>query len=125
MTSQSFYNLKISQSPIREFNNLYLLGLINSLLLSYYFIQLFGSYKKLFPRILIEKIKDLPIKVPENDREKEIALKIIEKVEVLIDSDEKESNKLIQIQQDINNLVFNLYGLSDSQKQHIIKFLIN
>ncbi len=123
MTSQSFYNLKVCQSPIKEFNNIYLLGLLNSLLLSYYFIQLFGSYKKLFPRILIEKIKDLPIKVPENEKEKEIASSIIEKVKILLDSDEKESNKFKQIQKSIDNLVFILYELPDSQKQHILEYM--
>ncbi|MFX1269699.1 MAG: N-6 DNA methylase, partial [Promethearchaeota archaeon] len=58
LTSQSFYNLKIIKSPITEFNHFYVLGLINSQLLSYYFIKIFGSYKKLFPRILIEKVKN-------------------------------------------------------------------
>ncbi|MFW9824449.1 MAG: Eco57I restriction-modification methylase domain-containing protein, partial [Candidatus Thorarchaeota archaeon] len=60
-TSQSLYNLKIHKSPIREFNNFFLLGILNSLLISYFFIKSFGSYKKLFPRILIEKVQDLPI----------------------------------------------------------------
>jgi hypothetical protein len=125
LTSQSFYNLKVCQSPVKEFNNIYLLGIINSLLLSYYFIQLFGSYKKLFPRILIEKIKDLPIRVPEKEWEKEVASKIIEKVKILLDFDEKESKKFNQIQKEIDNLVFILYELPDSHKQHIIKFMSN
>ena len=123
MTSQSLYNLKVCQSPIREFNNIYLLGIINSLLLSYYFIQSFGSYKKLFPRSLIEKIKDLPIKIPENDREKEVASKIIERTNILLNSNEKDGNKLEHIQKEIDDLVFIIYTIPDSQKQHILKFM--
>jgi hypothetical protein len=123
LTSQSFYNLKIVQSPVKEFNNLYLLGLINSLLLSYYFMQLFGSYKKLFPRILIEKIKDLPIKVPENEKEKEIASKIIERTKILLFSNEKDSKKLENIQKEVDDLVFRIYAIPGSQKQHILRFM--
>ncbi|MHA2035461.1 MAG: HsdM family class I SAM-dependent methyltransferase [Promethearchaeota archaeon] len=123
LTSQSLYNLKICQSNVREFNDIYLLGLINSLLLSYYFIQMFGSYKKLFPRILIEKIKDLPIKVPENEEEKEMALEIIEKVKILLECVEKEDSKFNQIQKDIDDLIFKLYKVTDSQKQHILDYM--
>jgi len=123
LTSQSLYNLKICQSPIREFNNIYLLGIINSLLLSYYFIQSFGSYKKLFPRILIEKIKDLPIKIPQNEREKEIASKIIERTKILLISTEKDGKKFKQMQKEIDDLVFIIYAIPDSQKQHILEFM--
>ena len=76
-TSQSYYNLKVKKSPISEFNEMYLLGLLNSQPLSYYFIKSFGSYKKLFPRILIEKLRSLPIKVPESKEERSLANKII------------------------------------------------
>ncbi|MFW9895505.1 MAG: Eco57I restriction-modification methylase domain-containing protein [Candidatus Thorarchaeota archaeon] len=123
LTSQSFYNLKICHSPVSEFNNIYLLGLINSLLFSYYFIKSFGSYKKLFPRILIEKIKDLPIKVPRNKMEKDYALKLIDKVRSLLISDLNNINKFKQIQREIDDLVFLLYGIKDAQKQHILKIM--
>ncbi|MFX1455224.1 MAG: Eco57I restriction-modification methylase domain-containing protein [Promethearchaeota archaeon] len=123
LTSQSFYNLKICHSPVSEFNNIYLLGLINSLLFSYYFIKLFGSYKKLFPRILIEKIKDLPIKVPRNKKEKDYALKLIDKVRILLISDHNNINKFKQIQREIDDLVFLLYGIKDAQKHHILKIM--
>jgi len=123
LTSQSLYNLYCCQSPVREFNNIYLLGLINSLLLSYYFIQSFGSYKKLFPRILIEKIKDLPIKIPENEREKEVASEIIEKVKILLYTDENETIKVNQIQREIDELIFSLYDINYNDKQYIIDFM--
>lgn len=122
-TSQSFYNLKVCQSPVKEFNNIYLLGILNSLLLSYYFIQLFGSYKKLFPRILIEKIKDLPIKVPESKEERKIASKIIENTKILLNSNEKSDKKIRQIQKIVDDLVFIIYTIPESHKQHILEFM--
>ncbi len=125
LTSQSFYNLRIYQSPVKEFNNIYFLGIINSKLLSYYFIKLFGSYKKLFPRILIEKIKDFPIKVPENNKEKEIASKIIKKVDILLELNESEVEKSDYIQKEIDNLVFELYEIPDVYRETILESINN
>ena len=119
LTSQSFYNLKILESPIPELNHLYLLGIINSTLLSYYFIKSFGSYKKLFPRILIEKIKDLPIKIPYSIIELEKANEIIRYVKGSLKNIEKiESNQKI-----IDLLVFDLYNISNNEREYIWNFM--
>ncbi|MFX1242785.1 MAG: Eco57I restriction-modification methylase domain-containing protein [Promethearchaeota archaeon] len=119
LTSQSFYNLSIKQSPIREFNNYYLLGLINSTLLSYFFIKSFGTYKKLFPRILIEKIKDFPIKVPSSNKERSIAKKIIERVKLILNHlDDLEIH-----QEAIDSLVFQLYQISENNQKYIMNYM--
>ena len=125
LTSQSFYNLKIIQSPTREFNHLYLLGIINSTLLSYYFIKSFGSYKKLFPRILIEKIKNLPIKFPETEKEKEVAEEISKKVKIILESTDESVNILEKIQQEIDSLIFKLYQISDKNQNYILNYMKN
>ena len=114
-TSQSFYNLKIIKSDLEEFNNYYLLGLINSFLLSYYFNKSFGSYKKLFPRILVEKIKNLPIKVPQTDFEKKVSLEIVDLVKkILMAKDFKKD-----LEKQLNSLVFELYKISEENRRHI------
>jgi len=125
LTSQSFYNLRVCESSIREFNNIYLLGIINSKLLSYYFMKLFGSYKKLFPRILIEKIKEFPIKVPANNNDKELASKIIKKVEIILGLNENEVEKFNIIQKEIDNLVFELYEIPDAYREPILESINN
>ncbi|MFX1470608.1 MAG: Eco57I restriction-modification methylase domain-containing protein, partial [Promethearchaeota archaeon] len=119
LTSQSFYNLKIQKSSYLEFNNFYILGLINSKLFSYFFSKSFGTYKKLFPRILIEKIKDFPIKIPISEKEKAIAKKIIEKVKHLLD----ESNNIEYSEKIIDSLVFDLYQISEEHRNHIILYM--
>ncbi len=119
LTSQSFYNLKIEKSYIPEFNNFYFLGILNSDLLSYYFIKSFGSYKKLFPRILIEKIKDFPIKIPNTDKEKEKAKKIGELVKKIL----KNIDEMENLQKKIDTLVFDLYRISDKDRKHIMNYL--
>ena len=119
LTSQSFYNLKIINTSVSEFNNYYLLGIINSSILSYFFIKSFGSYKKLFPRILIEKIKDFPIKVPLSDKEKEKAKKIIEIVKLILkDNEIKEPYLKI-----IDLLVFDLYEITDPNQNYILNYM--
>jgi len=123
LTSQSFYNLKIFETPIREFNNLYLLALINSKLLSYYFIKSFGSYKKLFPRILIEKINILPIKIPESNTEREFAQKIIELTKNLLKNNFQEKNKIEQIQNEIDSYIFNLYQINYEDRNYIVNYM--
>ena len=122
-TSQSLYNLGIVNSSVPEFNSLYVLGLINSDLLSFYFMKSFGSYKDLYPRILLEKIKDLPIKVPQTANEKTISnmvTKFIAEVLKLIETDQSLSNKC---QLKINKLVYELYNINDEEREYIKEFL--
>ncbi|MBD3215130.1 MAG: N-6 DNA methylase [Candidatus Lokiarchaeota archaeon] len=121
LCSQSFYNLKIIKSALSEFNNFYLLGLINSFLLSYYFLKSFGSYKQLFPRILIEKIRTLPIKIPENQEERAIAQNIIKNVQNLLGDTQTDLKNLSLIQHKINHFVYSLYGLEDHHSRYIDK----
>jgi hypothetical protein len=119
LTSQSFYNLSIKNSPILEFNHYFLLGLFNSSLFSYFFIKSFGSYKKLFPRILIEKIYDFPIKVPISKKEKEDGKKIIETVKLILYT----SGELDHLQGTIDSLVFKLYQISESNQKYILNYM--
>ena len=125
LTSQSFYNLKILNSNAAEFNHLYVLGIINSTLLSYYFIKSFGSYKKLFPRILIEKIKDFPIKIPKTNEERNLARIIGEKVSLLLNSTEMNNNLNLNIQKKIDLLVFELYHIPTVNQEYIFDFMNN
>ncbi|MHA1669016.1 MAG: Eco57I restriction-modification methylase domain-containing protein [Promethearchaeota archaeon] len=114
-TSQSFYNLKIVKSDLEQFNNYYLLGLINSRLLSYYYNKSFGLYKKLFPRILIEKIKNLPIKVPQTENEQRISLEIINLVKKIL----LVPDTLKDLEKQLNSLIFELYEISEENRIYI------
>jgi len=88
-------------------------------LLSYYFIKSFGSYKKLFPRILIEKIKDLPIKIPSSNIELEKANEIIRYVKKSLNNKEK----IVSNQEKIDLLVFDLYNISNNEREYIWNFM--
>jgi len=121
ITSQSFYNLKIIHSLLPEFNNFYLLGLLNSQLLSYYFLKSFSSYKKLFPRILIEKLKALPMKIPVSERERNISKIIEDKVRRLLSPDKLKKEEIIRLQNKIDLNVFNLFQISKKNQDYISK----
>ncbi len=125
LTSQSLYNLKIDRDSNSEFNHYYLLGLINSKLLSFYFMKSFGSYKKLFPRILIEKIKELPLKLPISTKEKELAIEIQNGVKKLLKSEQNAILERNQIQDLIDNLVYQLYKINVSFRNHINQYYQN
>jgi len=120
-TSQSIYNLEIIRTPVLEFNHYYLLGLINSHLLSYYFLKSFGSYKIFFPRILIEKLKNLPIKVPQSIVEKELAKDIQEKVLKILQIIQKNSLEAKNLAKQVEIIVQKLYKIPQTDFQYIIK----
>ncbi|MFX0070668.1 MAG: Eco57I restriction-modification methylase domain-containing protein [Candidatus Hermodarchaeota archaeon] len=125
LTSQSFYNLKIQNSKNQEFNHFYLLGIINSMLMSFYFIKSFGSYKKLFPRILIEKIKNFPIKIPKTEKEKHLAKQITNCVKIRLESNNKKKEYINEIQKRLDFSVFQLYHISREKKRYIMNYLKN
>jgi len=125
LTSQSFYNLKILKSSLPEFSHYYLLGLINSQLLSYYFIKMFGSYKKLFPRILIEKIETLPIILPGNNEKSLISKEIQKCVKRRLLLGNLNNIETYSSEENIDSLVFKLYKIRDKEKLYISKFFAN
>ena len=120
-TSQSIYNLEIIRNPVLEFNHYYLLGLINSHLLSYYFLKSFGSYKILFPRILIEKLKNLPIKVPHSIVEKKLAKDLQEIVLKILQIIQKNSLEAKNLANQVEIIVQKLYKIPQADFQYIMK----
>jgi len=123
LSSQSVYNVKIHRTPIEEFNHFYILGLLNSQLLSYYFLKTFGSYKLLFPRILIEKLKIFPIKVPLTQNERELSNLIIDNVKEIINLKPNNKTQLLKVENQIDFLVNKLYLINEDMYNHIIKSL--
>ncbi|MHA2289532.1 MAG: TaqI-like C-terminal specificity domain-containing protein [Promethearchaeota archaeon] len=125
ITSQSYYNLKVKDTSILEFDNKYLLGLLNSKLLSYYFIKSFGSYKKLFPRILIEKLKALPIKVPLTTIKKQIAHNLNENIDKTLINVRKKKEVTNFLQENSDRLVYDLYDINKEDRGYITDCIKN
>lgn len=130
LTTQSIYNLKLAKTfdEGSYFNQYYLLGLLNSELLSYYFLKRFGSYKRLFPRILIEKIKHLPILIPQNQLEIKKANTMSNLVKEILEIAINKDKLLASYQEklkEIDELIFELYGINEEQKKLYIEKALN
>ena len=124
ITIQSVYNI-ITKEGI---DPRYVLGIINSKVIGFYYLLIFGS-KQLFPRILLENLKQLPIKEA-SDKE---ALRLIELVEKMLtyntqlrdsmgkrtDNTKKIEEELNKIDFEINESVYKLYGITDKEKKVI------
>ena len=93
--------------------------------MSFLFIKLFGSYKMLFPRILIEKIRDFPIVIPKTSHQRALAKSIIENVDILLRKEHLNPSKLEETQLEIDYLVFQLYYIDEREKKHIANYMEN
>ena len=101
----------ISENKNMEEHLLFLLGLLNSKLITFYhFNSSPKSSKGIFPKLLIDDIKRLPI----IDADKETISKINKLVKSILNK--KENNEdTNSIQKEIDNLVYELYNLSNEE----------
>jgi type I restriction-modification system DNA methylase subunit len=114
----------------------YLLGLINSKLLSFYYFAKFGEKnKKVFPHLRQGPVLQLPVHTIkfDNSTEKAKYEKLIELVDVILDLNKQlipvknapfnERDELLkEIQKtdkEIDNLVYDLYGLTEEERKII------
>lgn len=74
--------------------------------------------KELFPRILLENIKDLPIPLDLKENQEKISKKVQQLIE------KKEENESIEkLETEINSFIFNLYNLEINEIEYITNFM--
>ncbi|WIH94973.1 N-6 DNA methylase [Brachyspira pilosicoli] len=133
--NENYYFIKNLYSLIsKDYNLKYILGLINSKLLNFFFKKYFTTKKEdIFPEIQAYHINELPIyKIDLSKKEeKEKYDKIIELVDSMIILNkklilEKNPNSLNMINRQIlacekqlDNLIFSIYNLNDEEKRII------
>lgn len=96
--------------PNENINSKYLLGLLNSKLINYYYQKIVPEIGKAFPEVKIVNLKNLPIIVSENSYES-----IIDKVEIL----SKYSKKVVDLEfafRNWLNLEYNAGEISNRNK---------
>lgn len=108
----------------------YFLALFNSNLLNYYYHTFLKSTKSVFSEIQARQVKLLPIKIVADQRRRK---KLVEKVENIlilkerlnrmkgVRTDERQEleNDIESIDSEINDIVFEIYGITDSEKKVI------
>ncbi|MDY0254877.1 MAG: TaqI-like C-terminal specificity domain-containing protein [Tenuifilaceae bacterium] len=102
----SVYNILLNDNC--EYSLYFLCGVLNSKVSKFYIQKSFSSEEKLFPYIRIEQLKKIPI--PRYDNSVDILVK------QLIDHFEnRTNNNAIELEQDINNRVNQLFNLSSEE----------
>lgn len=116
ISDEEYYNTPsiINIINIKNVDYKYILALLNSKLMSYYHINTSPKANKgLFPKILVNDIRNLPIKLTDDNRMKEIA-KLVDNI--LLD---KEIDNTKSIEKCIDDMVYTIYELSDIEIKEI------
>lgn len=114
-TQEEYYNSPsiINIIKFKEISPLYLLAIINSKLLSFYHNKTSPKANKgLFPKILVNDVRNLPIKVIEGD----MYTLLVERTEDLIKQTMNNQTDNIQYTDaEIDNIVYGIYNLNNKE----------
>ncbi|OQA02348.1 MAG: Type IIS restriction enzyme Eco57I [Bacteroidetes bacterium ADurb.Bin408] len=121
LTTRSIYNAKIRKL---NFSYDYILGILNSKFLEFYFKQFISPNTKLFPKIRIVQLQEIPI--PDNsEKQKVIELeKIVQQILLLYSekqqttlrsTSEQIQSKIDYCEDRINEIVYQIYGLTANE----------
>ena len=114
------YNIYIKNE---NYNLKFILSILNSRFISFFWKIFFSDSKTLFPKIKRKYLEDIPIPKTSNETQKQfidLVDKLIllnNKIEDSISDDEKKSLKieLKNIDYELNNKIYNLYSLTDEE----------
>ena len=105
-----------------KINPFYLLGVLNSSVISLWFFMKFDKFqRRLFPQFKVNELGDFPVPNATDSQQKSVAIL----VEQLMDEMKKESPNAELVDQlnfDIDNVVMDLFGLTEEEKQIIRDF---
>lgn len=112
-TDEEYYNTPSIINCIEFKVDIYfVLGVINSELMSFYHNMVSPKAAKgLFPKILVNDVRNIPINTSSNDIVDAISKKVI----LLLNGDDRAE----QCDEDIDELVYSLYGITEEEKGYI------
>ena len=114
-TKEEYYNTPsiINVTAFRKLHPFYLLGLLNSKLLSFVHLETSPKSKKgLFPKILVDDVRKLPIKDVSSREQKPIVDAVTKIVAAKERNPETDTRAL---EREIDHLVYALYGLTPDE----------
>ncbi len=121
---QTVYNLIVK--PSMSLRPRFLLAFLNSHLMNYYYTLMFKQ-KRLFPRILIENIRDLPLKIPMPALH-DLTCDLVRQIEsrtLRSNKNEEDSMSLTtrKIRARLEAVIFRLYQITAEEARQIMTFL--
>lgn len=118
ITEEEYYNTPsiINIIGSKNIDYKYLLAIINSKMMTYYHLSTSPKANKgLFPKILVNDVRNLPIKLCEDSKYQEV----ISLVELRLN--EKDKISIMEIEKAIDKIVYEIYGLNNTQIEIIEK----
>ncbi|MHA1728430.1 MAG: Eco57I restriction-modification methylase domain-containing protein [Promethearchaeota archaeon] len=115
-TVQTVYNVILKENSVLYE---YILGVLNSKLIQFYYTVMFKE-KTLFPRILIENIKKIPIILPPISEQQKIKI-FVEKIIKLKEKNQKFD--VMDLREKLDSYIFNFYGLNNEEIKSINFYL--
>ena len=106
-------NIAINAKKGSEVELKYILGLINSKLISYYFqLNTAKAVRRLFPKIILKDLRKFPIRIPSTTQQ----LSIIERVDKIMNlKKENPATDTSSLEAEIDRLVYELYGVTEEE----------
>ncbi|CAM3410673.1 DUF7149 domain-containing protein [Aequorivita lipolytica] len=98
--------------PNPEYNCKYLVGILNSKLMGFYFVNKFSERDGVFPKAKIGQCRMLPIKIVDEEIESKI-VDLVENIFALKQTDVKADTTALEAQ--IDQLVYQLYNLTEDE----------
>ncbi|MCG9913673.1 DUF7149 domain-containing protein [Streptococcus suis] len=101
---------------------LYLLGVINSRIISLWFTIKFDKFSRsLFPRLVVNELGNFPIPDATDSQQEDIA-HVVEQLMVEMKKDSPDTDIVHQLNLKIDDLVMNLFDLTEEEKQIVRNF---
>ncbi len=127
VNKKDLYSFKVTNN---EFLPEYVLGLINSKLLSYIYVQTSTiSTKDDFRQTTLAELRRLPIRKVDEEEQKQVSNLVIKMIDLnkkLLDFKDKNSDKRIELEKriletdkEIDDLVYRIYGITEEEKKLI------
>lgn len=105
-----------------QVNPSYLLGVLNSRLISLWFFMKFDKFqRRLFPQFKVNELGDFPIPDATDSQQEEVA-QLVEQLIEEMKKDSLETKKITQLNLKIDDLVMDLFGLTEEEKQTVRDF---
>lgn len=105
-----------------QVNPFYLLGILNSRLISLWFFMKFDKFqRRLFPQFKVNELGDFPIPDATDSPQEDIA-QVVEQLMEEMKKDSPDTEKVNQLNLEIDELVMDLFDLAEEEKQTVRDF---